>query len=143
MSSNVMDAATCEYPQIEREDAAPQSVRDVMLARPKTLPSSASIGQAREFFANPRIVAAVLLRGTEFAGLLLRSDVPAIANEALPVYTFARRDVPTVRPDTPMQEAMEIMDELGVARLVVVGDDGVTLAGLLCLDLHRSGFCRG
>jgi CBS domain-containing protein len=50
--------------------------------------------------------------------------------------------VPTITPDRPVTEAMDILDTRGLARLVVLEEDGVTLAGLLCLDLKRAGFCR-
>ncbi len=142
-SEQMMDPVTCELAQLTRDEAAPQRVRDVMVIRPKTLPGNATLGQAREFFANPRVVNAVLVDERTFVGVLQRSDLPSLVPDTAPVRMYARRDVKTMRPAQPMQDALAIMDGDGSARLVVLEDDGVTLAGLLCLDLKRAGFCQG
>lgn len=137
------DAATCDFPQIEREDARPQLVGDVMLATPKTLDAKATVAEARAFFANPKVVNAVLTDGDRFVGVLTRSDMPTILAPEAPVRQHARRQVPTTTAARPMTEVIETLDEMGLARMVVLGEDGVTLAGLLCLDTQRNGFCRG
>jgi hypothetical protein len=41
-----------------------------------------------------------------------------------------------------MSEAMRMLDDHDERRLVVLADDGQTLAGLLCLDKRRAGFCQ-
>jgi CBS domain-containing protein len=141
-ASAAIDAVTCDNAQITRDDAAPQLVRDVMLRHPKTLPGRATVREAREFFANPKVISALVVDDTSFVGLLDRSDLPSLLDAGSPVRTFARRSVPTITPDRPVTEAMDILDTRGLARLVVLEEDGVTLAGLLCLDLKRAGFCR-
>lgn len=142
-SGAAMDAATCDFPQIQRSEAHPKLVRDVMLSTPKTLDASATVAQAREFFANPKLVNAVLTDGDTFVGVLTRSDIPAILAPGAPVRQHARRHVPTTTPSRPMAEAMATLDERGLARMVVLEEDGERLAGLLCLDTQRNGFCRG
>lgn len=135
------DAASCERAQITRDDAAPQLVRDVMLSAPKTLSGRATAAEVRTFFDNPKVVSALVVDDGRFVGLLDRSDVPSLLAGQTPIRTFARRDVPTITPDRPVTEAMEILDSRHLARLVVLAEDGQTLAGLLCLDLKRAGFC--
>lgn len=139
----VMEAATCDRAQVTRGEAAPQLVRDVMLKNPKTLPADASVGAARQFFANPKLVTALLVDGTAFAGALDRDDVPVDGEDTAPARKHAHRDVATISPGRSMQDAVAVLDEHRTNRLVVLEDDGVTLAGLLCLDLQRAGFCQG
>lgn len=136
------DAVSCDNAQITRDDAAPQLVRDVMLRSPKTLSGRATVRQAREFFANPKVISALVVDGTAFVGLLDRSDLPSLLDADSPVRTFVRRGVATITPERTVAEAMEVLDSRGLARLVVLEEDGSTLAGLLCLDLKRAGFCR-
>ncbi len=135
------DVASCERAQITRDDAAPQLVRDVMLSAPKTLSGRATAAEVRAFFSNPKVVSALVVDGDRFVGLLDRSDVPSLLAGETPIRTFTRRDVATITPGRPVTEAMEILDSRGLSRLVVLADDGRTLAGLLCLDLKRAGFC--
>ncbi|SRR5690606_19583821 len=133
--------ASCERAQITLDDAAPQLVRDVMLSSPKTLPGAATLADAREFFGNPKVISALVVDGDQFVGLLDRSDLPSLLAGSTPIRTFARREVDTITPDRPVTEATEILRERGLSRLVVLADDGRTLAGLLCLDRRREGFC--
>ncbi len=138
----VMDAATCDRAQVTRGEAAPRLVRDVMVTKPKTLSADASVGAARQFFANPKVITALLVDGEAFAGALDREDLPADAADTGPAREHAHRDVATISPDRSMQDALAVLDEHRTNRLVVLDDDGVTLAGLLCLDLQRAGFCQ-
>jgi CBS domain-containing protein len=133
--------ASCERAQVTLDDAAPRLVRDVMLSAPKTLAGRATLADARAFFDNPKVVSALVVDGDQFVGLLDRSDLPSLLADSTPIRTFSRRDVTTITPDRPVTEAMELLDSRGLSRLVVLADDGRTLAGLLCLDLKRAGFC--
>lgn len=142
-SGAVMDPVTCDNAQVTRQEAAPRLVRDVMLKTPKTLPGSATVDDARAFFANPKVISAVIVDGTRFVGIMERSDLPNLLAGSTPIRTFVRRLAPTITPQRTVAEAIEVLDERGLARLAVVEQDGVTLAGLLCLDLRRAGFCQG
>lgn len=61
-------------------------VRDVMLARPKTLPVEATVADLRRLFANPRVLTALLVDGPMFVGSIERDDLDA----ALPDDASAR-----------------------------------------------------
>ena len=43
--------------------------------------------------------------------------------------------------EMPMAHAVKLLEERGEPRLVVLGDDGETLAGLLCANASGTGFC--
>jgi CBS domain-containing protein len=118
-----------------------ERVADVMLRRPKTLPADATVADVRALFANPKVMTALLVDGTTFAGVLDREDLPDAAADDEPARKHARADVARVDPGTPVPEARAWLDEHDERRLVVMDADGVTLRGLLCLNKRRTGFC--
>ena len=117
-------------------------VREVMVSRPKTMPATATLADVRRTFANPRVISALLVDGTLFAGLINRSDVPPDAPDTARARDFARTEVPTINPEARVAEAVAVLDVNGDRRLVVLDDDGETLAGLICLDESRDTFCQ-
>jgi predicted transcriptional regulator len=119
----------------------PELVRDAMVRRPKTLPVSATVADLRALFANPKVRAALLTDGTAFAGTIAPEELPADAPDSAPVTDYARSDVERTTPDAPLADARAWLDAADETRLVVIDDDGATLAGLLCLNKHRTGFC--
>lgn len=136
-------AGACDRPATPAGDATSGPVRSAMVTRPKTLPLAASAGEARRLFTNPKVLSAVLLEGSRYAGLLDREAVGEAVLDEAPIRPFARRDVPVVTAGRALIEAEEIMSRHGVLRLPVVEEDGKTLAGLLCLNHERDGFCHG
>jgi CBS domain-containing protein len=118
-----------------------ERVRDVMVSRPKTLPAAATVGEVRRLFGNVRIMAALLVDGDAFAGVLSRDDLPAGARDDEPARPYARRDVERIDPDAPVSDARAWLDANDARRLVVIDADGSTLRGLLCLTRDRTGFC--
>ena len=136
----------CDHPKIGDIRSSPLSVGDVMVARPKTMPASATVGDLRQAFANPHVISALLVDGTSFEGIVHRATLADLPSEATsddaPARDLADSDVVTVRLSTPLPDAVAILDAAGSRRLVVLADDGTTLAGLLCLDHARTGFCQ-
>ena len=121
--------AHCDHPKVGDIRSSPLSVGDVMVTRPKTTPANATVGELREVFANPHVISALLVDGDLFAGIVHRDALAAAGTV-------------TVRPSMPLPDAVAILDGADSRRLVVLADDGETLAGLLCLDESRSGFCQ-
>jgi CBS domain-containing protein len=124
-----------------REEAARRLVGDVMVSRPKTLPAAATVAELRAQFANPKVQTALLADGPRFAGAIAPEELPADAPDDAPARDYARTDVPTLQPGATMAEALDLLDRRGDHRLVVLGDDGTTLMGLLCLDKTGTSFC--
>jgi predicted transcriptional regulator len=120
---------------------ATATVRDLMRARPKTLPSDASVGDLRRLFGNPRVRDALLVDGAAFVGVVDRDDLGGGPDDT-PARELAHSTGVTIGPEATIDEAMARLEERGTWRLVVVGSDGVTLEGLLCLNAKRTGFCR-
>ena len=117
------------------------TVRDAMRTRPKTLPSDATVGDLRRLFENPKVLDVVLVDGTAFVGLADRSAVGGLPDKTPARDLVLSSDV-TIAPGVDLRDAVARLDREESWRLVVVGADGVTLEGLLCLNSRRTGFCR-
>ncbi|MGH3181314.1 MAG: CBS domain-containing protein [Streptosporangiaceae bacterium] len=135
-------AERCVHFTGTRKQAAGQRIGDVMVRRPKSLPVDATVGDVRRKLENPSLRNVVLLDGTAFAGLVDRGEVPADVSDSAPAREFAA-DVPTTTPDVPVPDVLAAMDADQLSRLVVLGADGRTFAGLVCLDHTGEGFCGG
>ncbi len=138
-----MEGTECRNPgSALGDDAVHQSVREVMLTAPKTLPAEATVGDLRRLFTNPRVESALLVDGARFFGVVDREGLEEAVSDDVPAARLSQHDGVTIEVDAPVADAMARMDESGGRRLVVVGDDGATVQGLLCLNSGRTGFCR-
>jgi CBS domain-containing protein len=120
---------------------ASNRVRDVMLTRPKTLPAEATVADLRRLFANPRVETALLVDRSRLVGVVDRERLDNAQPDEAPAAALAHRERVTISADATLAEAMARLDESGASRLVVVGADGATVEGLLCLNTRRNGFC--
>ena len=80
-------------------------------------------------------------RSGRFAGAIERGGLPVDAGEDEPASTYVELSPLLVTPAMPMSEAVELLDQRGEPRLIVLYEDGVTLRGLLCANGDISGFC--
>ena len=128
---------------ITREVAERLTVGEVMLTRPKTLSTEATVADLRRLFQNDSVRTALLVDGETFFGTVERDDVPATAGDGEPARAFARFDEERVRPDQLVRDVIPQLDGSREGRLVVIGEDGSTLLGLLCLSGVEGAFCSG
>jgi CBS domain-containing protein len=127
---------------LSREQAEKLLVAEVMIAKPKTLPASARVGEVRGVFEKKNVRTVLLVEGSEFRGAIERDSLPATAADDEPALRFADAEPLTTTPDTPMRDVLPLLDGREEPRLVVLDEDGVTLRGLLCADSAGTGFCR-
>jgi CBS domain-containing protein len=127
---------------LSREQAEKLLVAEVMIAKPKTLPASASVGEVRGVFEKKNVRTVLLVEGSELRGAIERDGLPATAADDEPALRFADAEPLTTTPDTPMRDVLPLLDGREEPRLVVLDEDGVTLRGLLCADSAGTGFCR-
>jgi CBS domain-containing protein len=127
---------------LSREAAADLLVGEVMIAKPKTLPATATVGEVRGLFEKKNVRTVLLADGDAFRGAVERDDLPAAASDDEPALRFADADPLKTTPQTPMRDALSLLDGREEPRLVVLDEDGVTLRGLLCADSSGAGFCR-
>jgi CBS domain-containing protein len=127
---------------LSRDQAVEMLVGDVMISRPKTLPPSALVRDVRDVFEKKNVRTVLLVDGGAFRGAIERDGVPSAARDDEPALRFADREPLSTTPDTPMRDALSLLDGREEPRLVVLDEDGVTLRGLLCADSAGTGFCR-
>jgi CBS domain-containing protein len=128
--------------ELELEEVAGRSVDDVMIRRPKSLASDATVADARRVFENPKVLVCPVLDGEgRLVGELGREQLPASAAGDEPI---GGHTVPAVSiaSGASIEQAIEQLTELGGDRLTVVDASG-HMAGLLCLNRSHGRFCIG
>ena len=122
-------------------DARSMTVGEVMIGAPKTLPADATVAEVRRLFERPSMRTVLLTEGRAFAGAIERDGVPAEAPDGAPARAYVQPEPVIATPGMAMPDAIELLEARGEPRLVVLGDDGETLAGLLCANANGTGFC--
>src|SRR5215475_10512053 len=109
-----------------------------MLLNPKTLTAAASVAEARELLANPKVQMVLLTEGEVFKGAV--TQVPADASPRDRALAYVDTDAETISPDASAEEAFERAAASPMRRVIVLDTDD-NLLGLLCLNQSRTGFC--
>jgi CBS domain-containing protein len=121
------------------DEAAVLTVGEVMISKPKTLPVTATVGDARRMFENPSVRTALVVDDGRYAGELTREDVDG-QDDAAALAGLASNATGTAAQDDTVAAALERMDAAGTDRLAVVDPDGI-LRGLVCLSRSRGQLC--
>lgn len=124
-------------------DVASPTVADVMITRPKTLPSSGTtVAHVREMFDDDHVHMVLLTDEGVLRGTLVRGDLEAARDspDPAPAMLFATLRGRTIGPADRIDQVQREMVDEGLRRLAVVDDHG-GLLGLLCLKRRRTGFC--
>jgi CBS domain-containing protein len=116
----------------------PESVTDVMLSKPKTVPSSATVAEVREQLANDSVQMVLIADGGRFRGAV--TELPADADGGARALDFADTQPESLSPSATAEEAFARTAAHPDRRVVVLDDDGA-LVGLVCLDETRTRFC--
>ena len=114
-----------------------RTVSDVMLRNPKTLPSEVSAAEARAALEREGTYVVLLVDGSRFCGAV--TEVPADADPGDRAIRFVDASAPVAREDTPVPDALALLDERAHGRIVVL--DGERLAGLVCMTEDGERFC--
>ena len=123
------------------DEAAALTVGEVMIARPKTHPGHALVGDVRRAFTNPSVRTVLLADDGVFRGAIDREALPEAALADEPALPYADTDPVTAAPGMPVSEAIELLEGQPEPRLIVLDEDGATLRGLLCFNRGSSEFC--
>jgi CBS domain-containing protein len=119
-----------------------ERVEDVMLSRPKTLASTATIGDVRRFFENPHVMTALLVDDGDFRGAIDRGSLPDTAADDTDALDYVAAATPTIAPNASVEDALEALQGLESRRLVVLDAGGDRLLGLVCLNTSGTRFCQ-
>jgi CBS domain-containing protein len=122
-------------------DAVELTVGEVMISRPKTLSSDASVREVRRAFELPSQRTELLVDGERFVGAIEREGLPVDAGDDEPAGRYVESRPLTVTPEMLMADAVELLERRGEPRLIVLDPDGATLRGLLCATGDKTGFC--
>ena len=123
------------------DEAAALTVGEVMIARPKTHPAGALVGDVRRAFENPSVRTVLLADDGIFRGAIDRPRLPEDAPAGEPAARYADTEPVTAVPEMPIAEAVELLEGLPEPRLIVLDEDGATLRGLLCFNRGSKEFC--
>lgn len=119
-----------------REAAQGLQVGDAMITRFETAPLALSAGDVPQFLLQSGQQIFPMVDGSlHLAGLLTRDDL-AEAHRELPAkapVSCKARNIPSVRPETSFEEALELMQQAGFPVLPVVDGSG-QLVGLVAVD---------
>jgi len=113
------------------------TVKDVMVTAPATMRPTATVADARAFFADDHVHMALIATSGRLLGTLVRADLD---DDAAPALSRSRLDGRSVALEKPAEDVRLRLIAHGVRRLAVVDDAGA-LAGLLCLKRKLTGFC--
>ena len=113
------------------------TVKDVMVTAPATMRPTATVADARAFFADDHVHMALIATSGRLLGTLVRADLD---DDAAPALSRSRLDGRSVALGKPAEDVRLRLIAHGVRRLAVVDDAGA-LAGLLCLKRKLTGFC--
>jgi CBS domain-containing protein len=115
-------------------------VEDVMVTAPTTMRPTATVADARAFFADDHVHMALIARRGRLLGTLVRADLAELGDDAMPALSRSRLAGRAVAPHEQAEDVRVRLIRHGQRRLAVVDDAGV-LAGLVCLKRKLTGFC--
>ena len=115
-------------------------VVQAVTVRGKELTAHATVGEARVVLAAGSTQLVPIIDGTAYVGALTREAIPADAPDSASARSFVV-PAPTAPASLPLSEALDLLDADGSRRLVVLGDDGISYVGLVCLRSDRTHLC--
>jgi CBS domain-containing protein len=109
-------------------------VREALVADPRVLRADAPAREVAAVLAKPHVVHVLVTDGDRLVGSVTEAAIVAAVAEGRDLRELTARDLadpgmPTVGPDTPLDEALILMAESGLERLAVV--EGGLLLGVL------------
>jgi CBS domain-containing protein len=109
-------------------------VREALVADPRVLRADAPAREVAGVLAKPHVVHVLVTEGDRLVGSVTQAAIVAAVADGRDLRELTARDladpgVPTVGPDTPLDEALILMAEAGLERLAVV--EGGLLLGIL------------
>jgi CBS domain-containing protein len=127
-------------PKIRIDEADTLTVADIVHAKFSALPATATIGDARDWFAasTSRRQAFVADDG-RYVGSLTQQDIGGDIDPARPAAEVAQAG-PTVSPAAPATEGRDLALQTDARRVPVVDDDGVLL-GVVAVTGDLQHFC--
>jgi CBS domain-containing protein len=121
-------------------DLLDRTAGEVVTVRGKELPADATVADGRAVFASGSVRLIPLLDGEAYAGAVGRDDLEGADDEAA-IADHATAQPPTAAASDRVADVVAGLDADAGRRVVVLGDDGRTYVGLMCLDRDRTRLC--
>lgn len=102
-------------------------VREALVADPRVLQADAPAREVAAVLAKPQVVHVLVTDGERLVGSVSEEGIVAAVAEGrdlreLTARDLADPDLPTVAPETPLDEALVLMAQHGLERVAVVED---------------------
>jgi len=102
-------------------------VREALVADPRVLQADASAREVAAVLTKPQVVHVLVTDGGRLVGSVSEEEIVAAVAEGMDLRELTARDLadpdmPTVDPETPLDEALVLMAEGGLERVAVVED---------------------
>ena len=121
-------------------DLLDRTAGEVVTVRGKELPVGATVADGRAIFASGSVRLIPLLYGAVYAGAVGRGALDG-ADDAAAIAGYATAQPPTAAASERVGDVVARLGEGSGRRVVVLGDDGRTYVGLMCLDGDRTRLC--
>jgi CBS domain-containing protein len=121
-------------------DLLDRTAGEVVTVRGKELPADATVADGRAVFASGSVRLIPLLDGEAYAGAVGRDDLEGADDEAA-IADHATAQPPTAAASDRVADVVAGLGADAGRRVVVLGDDGRTYVGLMCLDRDRTRLC--
>jgi hypothetical protein len=121
-------------------DLLDHTAGEVVTVRGKELPADATVADGRAIFASGSVRLIPLLDGAAYAGAVGRDDLDGADDEAA-IADHASAQPPTAAASDRVADVVAGLDADAGRRVMVLGDDGRTYVGLMCLDRDRTRLC--
>ncbi|TVR47310.1 MAG: IMP dehydrogenase [Planctomycetota bacterium] len=117
-----------------------------VITDPKTLPVTATVGDALDLMLLHNIGGVPVINGEQVVGLVTRRDLKYNRERSIPIKDVMTTDLVTAKPRVDLKQARDLMYQAKVEKLVLVDSKG-RLKGLITLkDLERQhqfpGACK-
>jgi IMP dehydrogenase len=108
-----------------------------VITDPKTLPTSATVGDAQALMARYHISGIPVMNGSKVAGIVTRRDLKYHRKPETPITEVMTKQLVTARPNVTLDKAKDLLYQAKVEKLILTDDKG-NLVGLITIkDLER------
>ncbi len=121
-------------------DLLDRTAGEVVTVRGKELPADATVAEGRAIFASGSVRLIPLLDGDAYAGAVGRDDLEG-ADDDDPIAGVAAARPPVVAASDRVGDVVAGLRDDADRRVIVLGDDGRTYVGVMCLDRDRTRLC--
>ena len=124
-----------------RADLSGRTIAEAVVARGKELSVDDTVATARRLLESRPVQVLPVLAGGVYLGAVDRETVAGHVPDCAAVGPLAGPLLVTATASTPAVDALAALDRNGGRRLVVLGDDGETYVGLVCMRRDRRRVC--